>query len=112
MAYVGRVLPGPERATKGTITISARMTTLVFRLRLRWNTREGFWMSTLSDPTGLVIVRDIACRTDEDILENVIRPYAPQGALVVRDRTGADRDPGRTGWSEGIVIRYEYEVAA
>lgn len=112
MAYVGRILPGPERATKGTITISARMTTLVFRLRLRWNTREAFWMATLFDPTGLAIIRDIACRTDEDILENVIRPYAPQGALVVRDRTGADREPGRTAWTDGLVFRYEYEVAA
>jgi hypothetical protein len=65
-------------------------------------------MASLFDSTDRPIVRCIACRTDEDILANVIRPYAPPGGLVVRDRTLADRDPGRTGWSEGIVIMYEY----
>lgn len=112
MASKGRVLPGPEKSTKGTIVVGARMLTLVFRVVMRWNTRESFWMATLYDPTSRPIVRDIAMLEGEDILENVIRPYAPQGALVVRDRTGADRDPGREGWHEGIVLRYEYEVAA
>lgn len=103
-----RRLPLLEQATKGTIVWSGRLRTLTFRLELRWNTRESFWMASLFDATNRPIVRDIACRTDEDILENVIRPYAPPGALTVRDRTGADRDPGREGWSQGIVILYEY----
>ena len=111
MAFVGRLIPGPERATKGRFRTSARMLDLEFVVEGRWNTREEFWMCTVYDPTNRPIVRDIAALCDEDILENVIRPYAPQGAIVVRDRTEADRDPGRDGWSEGNVLRYEYEVA-
>lgn len=110
MPFKGRPLPTIELATKGTIVWQGRLRVLNYRLVLRWNTREAFWMASLYDSTDRPIVRDIACRTDEDILENVIRPFAPQGALVVRDRTGAQRDPGRTGWSEGIIVRYEYEV--
>jgi hypothetical protein len=110
MAFYGCLLPGPELATKGVIEIPARMLTLVYRIVLRWNTREAFWMGSVYDPTGRPIVRDIACRCDEDLLENVIRRFAPKGAIVVRDRTGADRDPGRDGWSRGIVILYEFEI--
>lgn len=111
MAFKGRAIPGPERATKGVFRVSARMLNLEFIVVGRWNAREEFWMCSLFDATNRPIVRDIAALEGEDILENVIRPYAPQGAVVVRDRTGGDRDPERDGWSEGIVLRYEYEVA-
>ena len=110
MAFKGRVVPGLERSTMGTIVLRARLLTLTFRIVARWNTREAFWMASVYDPTDRPIVRDIAMNEGEDVLENVIRPYAPQGALVVRDKTGGDRDPGRDGWHEGIVLRYEYEV--
>ncbi len=108
----GRVIPGTDRATKGTIEIRVRLLTLSYRIQLRWNTRESFWMASSWDPSNRPIVACIACREGEDIHENVIRPFAPQGAVVVRDRTGADRDPERDGWQQGIVLRYEYEVLA
>lgn len=110
MLTKGRELPLLNQATKGTIVWSGRLRVLNYRIVMRWNTRESFWMASVYDATNRPIVRDIACRTDEDILENVIRPYAPQGALVIRDRTGIDDDPGRNGWSDGKIIRYEYQA--
>lgn len=110
MAFEGRVIPGIDLATRGVWTVRVRMMTLEFRVVGRWNAREEFWMCDLYDASNRPIVRCIAAREGEDIVENVIRPNAPQGALVVRDRTDGDRDPGRDGWSQGIVLRYEYEV--
>ena len=112
MSYVGRIIPGPEVSTKGTIIVHVRLLLLVYRIVMRWNTREGAWMVSIFDPTNRPIERDIWANAGEDILENVIRPYAPAGAVVVRDKTGGDRDPERDGWIKGIVLRYEYEVAA
>lgn len=111
MSFVGRVIPGPEVGTKGTIIVHVRLLLLVYRIVMRWNTRESAWMVSIYDATNRAIVRDIWANAGEDILENVIRPYAPAGAVVVRDRTGGDRDPDRAGWTTGIVLRYEYEVA-
>jgi hypothetical protein len=111
MAFEARALPGLDEATKGVIVVSAPMLILVFTVKLRWNQRESFWMASVYDPTNRPIVRDIKVCEGEDILENVIRPYAPSGAIVCRDRTGGDRDPGRDGWREGIRLMYEVEVS-
>lgn len=110
MAFFARPLPGLDEATKGVIVASAPMLVLVYTVKLRWNEREAFWMASVYDPTNRPIVRDIAVREGEDILENVIRPFAPSGAIVCRDRTGGDRDPGRESWREGLRITYEFEV--
>lgn len=110
MAFVGREVPLLGEATKGKIVVSAPMNTLVFTVVLRWNTRAGLWMASVYDPTNRPIERDIFVREGEDILENVIRPFAPIGAIVCRDISGGDRDPGRDGWRNGITLKYEYEV--
>jgi len=116
MAFKARPIPGPEQASRGEFTIVVELGTpgasgLPYKIVCRWNVRESFWMASMYDASDRAIVRDIAVRCDEDVLENVIRPYTPPGAVVCRDVTGGDRDPDRQGWTKGIRLLYEYEVA-
>ncbi len=58
------------------------------------NLRDGRWYFDLADQDGVMIVPNIPCVVNWDLLRRVLDPRRPPGKLVCIDPTGADVDPG------------------
>ncbi len=88
---------------RAIIELTPVLESVRYRARLAWNDRELSWFFSLSLLDGTKLFSGRAVRVGENLLGQWVDSRLPQGALVVVDSSGEDRDPDRDAFGNGRV---------
>ncbi len=103
-------MPTPPDVGDGTLVrdfaYSTTLDTVIFQLRLAWNSRANQWGLSVSDAGGNVIVEGIALRLGVDIL-SPFRGYAiPAGTFDVVDTSLEGAEAERDELGKRVLFQY------
>ena len=88
-------------------SFSTTLNGAVYRIRLRYNTRAGFWSLDLADAAGAPLLSGLAIRLGTDLLSQFASEGFPPGKLFAVNWVAAHREPDRETFGRDVSLVYE-----
>ncbi len=100
----------PVRVTPAANTMTVALEGLYYKLSFRFNARANHWYMSIKH-NDVVVVSGIKVVSSEDLLSQLahmqVDSRLPPGTFIVRDVSGADRDPDQDNFGDEVVLLYE-----
>jgi len=84
-----------------------------YQIEVFWLDTEQIWVASLYDAEREPLpIQGRALRHNADLLRSISDPRLPDGALVCRDTSNRQQDPGRNDLDSDGAVRLMYVTAA
>lgn len=99
-------MEGARAVTDPRFSFMTRLEGRLYRFRMAWNVRGGFWTLDIATEQGKTLFQGHRITEGMDMLRSYCSAAFPPGQLIAVDNEGQGREPGRYAFRDSHDLVY------